>query len=332
MSVLYPLSLQAGWFFLGFSVISLQTFINAMVSEVKPVAVLDWFDILGEGGAALFVTTWFVIVVESRPGGKVTYVLASGLIVLFIGLYQDALDEIFLIDRQLIPHGLIESVFLPVGMLLLTVGLYFWRGEQWVLSRQMQKRQRLFRQHETIDRITQLQDIAYLRKQLALLKKQGDAIASLCGHKKSKIAPNIAQKAGLVLLDIANFNKIQFNFGARESDCLLHALTELLLLNMRGNDLLCRYAGSQFAVLMPDTDDHETDEMLSDLKGVLEHATLRSFSGHKITLKLDVASACVSLCHADTLIERADKSLKVLRHKRADIENYRLQGCQAMGV
>jgi diguanylate cyclase (GGDEF)-like protein len=121
-------------------------------------------------------------------------------------------------------------------MLLLTVGLYFWRHEQANLNQHLEKRERLFRDHRAFDRLTQLSDADYLRRQI---------------HLEQQRRPG--QACAVALLDIDGFHLINRQFGQREGDRALQAVGHMLLLNLRGDDLLCRYGGDRFALLMPAT-------------------------------------------------------------------------------
>jgi diguanylate cyclase (GGDEF)-like protein len=57
----------------------------------------------------------------------------------------------------------------------------------------------------------------------------------------------------LLMLDIDHFHLVNRDFGRQEGDRVLHAVTQVLLLNLRSTDLLCRYAGDRFAVMLPHT-------------------------------------------------------------------------------
>jgi len=117
-----------------------------------------------------------------------------------------------------------------------TVGMYFWRHEQAHLNQHLEKRERLFRDHRAVDRITQLADASYLRRQIRLERQRRPG-----------------QDCAVALLDIDGFHGINRTFGQREGDRALQAVGHMLLLNLRSDDLLCRYAGDRFAVLMPGT-------------------------------------------------------------------------------
>lgn len=200
---------------------------------VIPVAEWDWVDIASEGGTSLLAALWCLIVLSSRPDWLVTRLLSGGLACIMLGSWADCLDEVVDVDKAALWDNALESL-LPLGMLVLTVGMAYWRLEQATLSDHMRKRERLFRNHRPFDRITQLADAAYLREQLRLESRRNDG-----------------QGCALVLFDIDEFHRINREHGQAEGDRVLQAVAHMLLLNLRNEDLLCRYAGDRFAVLMP---------------------------------------------------------------------------------
>jgi diguanylate cyclase (GGDEF)-like protein len=207
-------------------------FLFAGAGPAIPFAAWDLVDIASEGGTALLAALWCGLVLASRPDGVVTRLLAGGLACIMLGSWADCLDEVFDVEKAALWDNVLEAL-LPLGMLVLTAGMVYWRREQATLSDHMRKRERLFRNHRPFDRITQLADAAYLRAQLHIESKRTDGVGSL------------------VLFDIDAFHRINREHGQPEGDRALQAVAHMLLLNLRNDDLLCRYAGDRFAVLMP---------------------------------------------------------------------------------
>jgi diguanylate cyclase (GGDEF)-like protein len=204
--------------------------IYASLGSAKTFADWKWMDIVGEGGTTLLSGFWALLIAGSRPRGRVTALLAGGLAAIMLGSWADCLDEFFAIPKDQYWDNWLEAIFTPGGMLVVTFGLYYWREEQHALNEHMQKRERVFRDHRGFDRVTQLADAAYLRRQLSLEE---------------------ARPGALVLLDVNRFHAVNREYGQVEGDCLLQALGHLLLLNLRPDDLLCRYAGDRFAIFLP---------------------------------------------------------------------------------
>lgn len=130
--------------------------LNLAFGSVKPVSEWQWLDILGEGGTALFMLFWLGLVLKSRPAGRVTNYLASGLCFMFFSWWIDVLDEFIRLPKHIGWDHWLESAPMPVGMILLTIGLFHWHREQLAISQQMEKRERVFREHRLFDKLTPL--------------------------------------------------------------------------------------------------------------------------------------------------------------------------------
>lgn len=233
-------------------VAGLCIWLYASLGTGKPFAVWKWVDIASEGGIALMSAVWSLIILTSRPSGRVTTMLAGGLIAIAFGSWVDCLDEFFAIPHEVYWDNWLESLPTLCGVLALTAGLYLWRQEQFSLNEHMQKRERLFRDHRSFDRVTQLANADYLRRQIRLEQEQ-----------------NPQQPCALILLDVNQFHRINRQYGQREGDRLLQAISHLLLLNMRPDDLLCRYAGDRFAILMPATNQQAVSQVAQHLERVV---------------------------------------------------------------
>jgi len=228
----------------------------ASVGAAKPFHTWDWMDIVSEGGTTVLAACWLVMLLSSRPGGMVTRWLSCGLAAILLGNWADLMDEFFKMGKAFQWNHWLEAL-VGLGMLTLTVGLHYWRHEQAHLSEHLEKRERLFRDHRAFDRITQLADADYLRRQIRL-------------ERQRRPDANCA----VALLDIDGFHLINRQFGQPEGDRALQAVGHMLLLNLRSDDLLCRYAGDRFALLMPGASEAEAAVLvrhLCDMVGRMRH-------------------------------------------------------------
>lgn len=269
-----PLHLLAREFFypaLGLLMAAL-TLAFATLGELKPLADWHWTDVLAEGGMALMVGVWLVYVRGSRPAGRVTAWLTLGLAAMLMGEWVDALDEVWRLPKAMAWDNALEALT-PLGMLALTVGLHFWRQEQRVLSRQLAQRERFFRDHRAVDRVTQLADAGYMAGQIQLERDLG--------------------RTGCVLmLGLDGFDGFTREQGLRAADHALEAASLTLMLNLRACDLLCRYAGDRFVVLLPDCNAAEGERLADELKAALAALTLSGRDGQR--LRLPVRAALLS--------------------------------------
>jgi diguanylate cyclase (GGDEF)-like protein len=57
---------------------------------------------------------------------------------------------------------------------------------------------------------------------------------------------------GLIMLDVRGFREVNLSFGVEAGDRLLSRVAESLKSNLRNNDVISRYAGDRFALLLPE--------------------------------------------------------------------------------
>ncbi len=219
-------------------------------------------DFIAEGGAVVMCLCWFFWLARSRPGGRVTTLLLLGIGGIFLSLWADLLDEFFKLPATVLWDKWLESVPMPIGLLILTVGIYCLHQEQIVLAKHMKKRERLFREHRHFDALTPLADASYLRQQL-----ENEIVRA----EESKHAAMT-----LVAIDLTGFALINHRYGYAEGDHILQTLSQLLLLNLRPQDLLCRLAGDRFVALLPDTSMAQAAPIASDLQSSVDHFAFRT--------------------------------------------------------
>jgi len=237
----------------------------AQLGEAKPWAHLRWMDVAGEGGMVLMACVWLVQLRSSRPAGRVTSLLCLGLGAVLLGEWIDVLDEVWQLPKAMVWDNWLESALVPLGMLVLTLGLQHWREEQLALNEQLLKRERLFREHRSLDRITQLGDAAYMGRQIALEQRR-------------------ARPAALLMLGLQGFESVAREQGLAEADRLLQAASHLLLLNLRPQDLLCRYAADRFCVLLPGGDAADAAAAAEHLRLALSGLAHHGHEGARIQL------------------------------------------------
>ncbi|WP_090188283.1 MULTISPECIES: GGDEF domain-containing protein [unclassified Duganella] len=272
-------------------------FLYSTLGVAKPFALWKWTDIVSEGGTAVMAGSWVLFTLSSRPGGLVTRLLAGGLAMIMIGSFADCMDEFYAISKTARWDHWLEAL-VPLGMLFVTCGMYYWRHEQFRLNEHLQKRERLFRDHRAFDRITQLANADYLRRQIQ--------------HEQSH---RPSHPCALVLLDIDGFHLINREFGQREGDRVLQAVGHMLLLNLRNDDLLCRYAGDRFALLMPDTSAAEADALARHLSTMV--GQMRHYAKHgRVHITVRHASALADAA-PDVLLAQLSRELSLQAEERA---------------
>ena len=282
---------------------NLGLLLHLACGDLKAVSEWVWLDIIGEGGSALLALVWLGLVLKSRPAGRVTNYLALGLSCIFFSWWIDSLDEFIRLPDSITWDHWLESGPMPVGMILLTIGIYHWHREQLAISAQMEKRERLFREHRLFDKLTPLGSADYLKRQL---------VDSLDESIRQK------QPLSLLVLDLDNFASINQNFGHAEGDAVLQALSHLLLLNLRRQDLLCRLAGDRFVVLLPNTGERQAQLLAQELQHAV-HRLAHKTRQHGERLQLAASTAVVMALDEtpETLLKRLNLALSRARQPLA---------------
>jgi diguanylate cyclase (GGDEF)-like protein len=73
------------------------------------------------------------------------------------------------------------------------------------------------------------------------------------------------ESVSLVLIDLDNFKPINETHGRKAGDIVLRQVAQMLLSNIRDTDIIGRWCGKEFIVLMPDTGPHEAAELCQTL-------------------------------------------------------------------
>ncbi|PCJ32046.1 MAG: GGDEF domain-containing protein [Gammaproteobacteria bacterium] len=269
--------------------------------DIKTLDHVNWLDVMAEGSMVVLALFWLILLLRSRPAGRVTHLLALGLCGIIFSWSMDLLDEFIHMPSTLIWHNWLESLPIPIALIFLSIGIYHWHREEIAISAQMVKRERYFREHRFFDKLIPVGGAAYLKKQLKL---------SLNDSKKQQ------QPLSLIAIDLDNFNAINRRYGVQEGDHILQLICQLLLLNLRDDDLICRLAGDRFVVLLNNTNEAEATEIAADLQLTVAGFTYRTKQGNKrVSLTASVAITVANADNSDSLIERLNLKLTQIKQQ-----------------
>jgi len=125
-------------------------------------------------------------------------------------------------------------------------------------------------------------------------------------------AKRYQRKLAFVIFDIDEFKIYNDSFGHQSGDQIIRQLGELILKVVRSIDVVCRYGGDEFCVIMPETDQEECLRFIERLrKSIQHHPYVDEFlqMEHHLTVS---AGAAIYPQHARTpekLIYGADMAL-----------------------
>jgi diguanylate cyclase (GGDEF)-like protein len=109
-----------------------------------------------------------------------------------------------------------------------------------------------------------------------------------------------------LMIDVDNFKDINDSYGHQIGDQVLQAISARMRDSVRAYDILGRYGGEEFLIIMPDTG-------LEDATGLAERIRISVkevlIGNAAVTLSLGVVCSQVSDRSVDDIIRRADENL-----------------------
>ncbi|MBW3619604.1 MAG: sensor domain-containing diguanylate cyclase [Actinobacteria bacterium] len=116
----------------------------------------------------------------------------------------------------------------------------------------------------------------------------------------------------LFLMDIDFFKKVNDRFGHPSGDELLRSFAKLTLRVLRSSDVVCRYGGEEFAVILPDTDAEQAMQVAERLREAIERSNFTGSDGRylgQVTSSFGVETYGSGLPSRSEMIQRADAAL-----------------------
>ena len=125
----------------------------------------------------------------------------------------------------------------------------------------------------------------------------------------------------LILLDIDYFKKINDRFGHQCGDFVLETLAKVMKKSIRQTDILCRYGGEEFLIMMPNTNFTNAKHVAENLRRVVEVEDF-TYEGetHNLTISLGVATQSDNQYSSlEEMIKAADVALYMAKEKSRNI-------------
>ncbi len=121
-----------------------------------------------------------------------------------------------------------------------------------------------------------------------------------------------ARSLSLVFLDVDSFKYYNDLFGHQKGDSVLIDIAEILQKNVRPTDVVARYAGDEFAILMPEVDEEEAVKTAEKIRRQIEE---KRFDGQEnmpdrnLTVSVGVSVYPHKASSEHALIKSADDAL-----------------------
>jgi diguanylate cyclase (GGDEF)-like protein len=114
----------------------------------------------------------------------------------------------------------------------------------------------------------------------------------------------------LLMLDIDHFKGINDHYGHLVGDAVLRFVAKLIKDNLRQVDLLCRYGGEEFSIILTNTDKDGAKLAAERIRQSVENSPVKVYDEDlKVTISIGVTTFPGDARNSQKLIETADKAL-----------------------
>jgi diguanylate cyclase (GGDEF)-like protein/putative nucleotidyltransferase with HDIG domain len=128
----------------------------------------------------------------------------------------------------------------------------------------------------------------------------------------------------LVLMDLDRFKFVNDFYGHLEGDVVLQRVGHILEQNCRRSDVVARYGGDEFVILMPETAVEQARQLANKLRGWIASDPL--LRDKNITASFGIAAFPVHGSTPQELIQVADSSMYLSKHQGGNLVSSAEQG------
>lgn len=156
------------------------------------------------------------------------------------------------------------------------------------------------------DGLTDLYNFRYLQERL---------------EEETKRAQRFRRPLALIMADIDHFKRFNDTYGHPEGNKVLKVLANILKANVRGIDIVGRYGGEEFIIILPEADREEAQKIAERIRIKVEEYNFKNKEDHlnnlnrKITLSLGVTSCFQESISPQNLIYKVDQALYQAKRK-----------------
>jgi diguanylate cyclase (GGDEF)-like protein len=164
--------------------------------------------------------------------------------------------------------------------------------------------------HEVIYRLATLDGLTQVYNKKFLLE---------CLYNEFSRSKRYRRDLAFLMFDIDHFKLVNDIHGHQAGDYILKKLASLVTRNLRKEDIIGRYGGEEFGIILPETDEAKAGQIAEKLRKLIEEV---EFVHNEKTIPVTISIGVTSLAPMSTLyknyndmIEHADQALYTAKRK-----------------
>lgn len=245
---------------------------------------VDWPHVLRDLSLCLAAFLLFAVAAYLPVRRPAASMLTLGFGLHFIGVWQTLLNDLMQPNNWL-PQT-IGLAFVPLGLLIATLGLYQ-IGRAYRINRLiLGSYQKIEQDLATVDQLTQLYNRRYFFTTCAPLMKQPAR------------GSNHPVVIGFRVLNLTDLNQ---RFGLQAGDEVLIRVGKAVRRYLRPGQIAARMGGRRFAIFMPDASASEAKRLSDQLSQRLKHVLLKDEQGKETLVSLELSFQIVAAEPGETL-------------------------------
>lgn len=123
-------------------------------------------------------------------------------------------------------------------------------------------------------------------------------------------ARRFGHSLSVIMMDLDQLKSVNDTYGHAVGDQVLRTLADRLSQHVREFDILCRYGGDEFALLLPETDLFMASSVAERLRSSIADEPINTDGGSvPITISLGVTKATSNTSNLEELLKSADRAL-----------------------
>ena len=154
---------------------------------------------------------------------------------------------------------------------------------------------------EELERLANFDPLTGLYNRQAILGK----LHELINHAK-----RYKEDFSLSMLDIDHFKKVNDRYGHLTGDEVLEKIASLIYRNMRDTDIVGRYGGEEFIIILPQADSSAAMVVAERIRNIIQNAEMKDSAGNVFAITVSLGLSIWEQGEdAYSLISRADEAL-----------------------